>query len=157
MKLFVLYKNTWYHITLCKKKLKKSFTKNINIQWLQFPNLPRSCTIDVNRSYERNGFIPKKAKHRKYCRCRLRRWSNASRKYSCASQSLLHRLEETTIGIGFYMNSKFMFFKQDRAISILDSKPLKLVDHFSYLSSNISSMENDVNMCITKAWTVIDR
>ena len=50
----------------------------------------------------------------------------------------------------------FMCFNQDAAISSLNSKPLKLVDHFIYLSSKISSTENDINKGIGKAWTVID-
>ena len=36
-------------------------------------------------------------------------------------------------------------------------KPLKLVDQFTYLGSNISSTESDVNLRIPKAWTAIDR
>ena len=39
----------------------------------------------------------------------------------------------------------------------LNGKPLKSVDHFIYLSSNILSTECNVNICIGKAWTVIDR
>ena len=37
-------------------------------------------------------------------------------------------------------------FKQEEAISTLSSKPLKLVDQFTYLGSNISSTESDVNI-----------
>ena len=48
-----------------------------------------------------------------------------------------------------------MSSKQDGAISTLNRKLLKLDDHFTYLVSNISSTESDVN--ISKAWTVIDR
>ena len=48
-------------------------------------------------------------------------------------------------------------FNQDDAISSLDIKPLKFVDKFKYLGSNISSTESDVNICIGKAWTAIDR
>ena len=44
-----------------------------------------------------------------------------------------------------------MCFKQG-AISILNGKPLKLVDQFTYISSNISSTESDVNIHIEKAW-----
>ena len=32
-----------------------------------------------------------------------------------------------------------------------------LVDHFTYLGSNIASTENNVNICIGKTWTTIDR
>ena len=35
-------------------------------------------------------------------------------------------------------------------ISSLNDKPLKLVDQFIYLGSNISSTENYVNKCIGK-------
>ena len=50
-----------------------------------------------------------------------------------------------------------MCFKQDGDISTLDGKFLKLVDQFTYLVSNISSTESDVNICIGKEWTAIDR
>ena len=49
-----------------------------------------------------------------------------------------------------------MCFKQERAISILNGKPLKLLDLFIYFSSDISSTESDVK-CILKAWTAIDK
>ena len=72
----------------------------------------------------------------------------------------LYSLEQAARGIGFYVNTiiiEFMRFKQEGAISILSGKPLKLVDQFTYLNSNISSTETDVNICQTKAWTAIDR
>ena len=47
--------------------------------------------------------------------------------------------------------------KQDGAIFKFYDKPLKLVNQFTYLSSNISSTESNVNTCIGKAWTVVDR
>ena len=50
-----------------------------------------------------------------------------------------------------------MPFKQDGAISTLNSKPLKLVDHFTYLGSNFFSTESDVNIGLEKAWSDIDR
>ena len=50
-----------------------------------------------------------------------------------------------------------MNFNQVGAISTLNSKLLKLIDQFIYLSSNISSTEIDVNICIGKIWTVSDR
>ena len=76
------------------------------------------------------------------------------------AKSLLHSLEKAARGIGLYVNSdktEFMCFKQDGDISTLDGKPLKLVDQFTYLGSNISSTESDVNIRIGKAWTAIDR
>ena len=70
------------------------------------------------------------------------------------AESLLHCIEQAAWGIGLYMNSdekEFMCFNQDAAISSLNGKPLKLVDHFTFLGSKISSTKNDVNKCIGKA------
>ena len=53
---------------------------------------------------------------------------------------------------------KFICFNQNGVLySSLNGKPLKLVDQFIYLSSNISSTESNVNICIGKAWIAIDR
>ena len=49
-----------------------------------------------------------------------------------------------TDGTGLNVNSgetESMCFNQDGALSSLDDKPLKLVEQFIYLSSNISSTE----------------
>ena len=48
-------------------------------------------------------------------------------------------------------------FKQKAAISTLIDKPLKLVDKFPYLGSNISSIESDVHIRLAKAWNAIER
>ena len=50
-----------------------------------------------------------------------------------------------------------MCFNQDGTTSSLNEKPLKSVDQFLYLGSNISSTESDVNICTGKAWTAFDR
>ena len=74
------------------------------------------------------------------------------------AESLLHSLEQAAKDIGLYMNSdktKFMHFNQDNAISSLNDKSLKLVDHFIYLFSNISSTESDVS--IFRAYWPYDR
>ena len=42
-------------------------------------------------------------------------------------------------------------------ISTLDGTSLNLVDKFTYLGSSVSSTEKDIDMQLTKAWTVIDR
>ena len=42
-------------------------------------------------------------------------------------------------------------------MELLNGKPLELVDQFIYLGSNISSTEIDVDICIGKPWTAIDR
>ena len=44
-----------------------------------------------------------------------------------------------------------------RLFSTLDGTSLKLVDKFTYLGSNVSSTEKDVDTRLTKAWTAIDR
>ena len=49
-----------------------------------------------------------------------------------------------------------MSYNQEGTISILSGKPLKLVDQFIYLSSSISSSENDVNIYLAKVWNTID-
>ena len=49
-----------------------------------------------------------------------------------------------------------MSFNQDSAISSLNGKPLKLVDQFLLLGSNISSTESYI-ICIGKAWTAIEK
>ena len=48
-------------------------------------------------------------------------------------------------------------FNREGVITTLNGGPLKLVHKFTYLSSNISSTEIDVNMRLAKAWTAIDR
>ena len=50
-----------------------------------------------------------------------------------------------------------MHLKLDAIFSTLNNKILKLVDQSTYLGSNISSIESNVNICIGKAWTAIDR
>ena len=67
------------------------------------------------------------------------------------AESLLHRLEKGTRFIEPHVNSdktEFMCFKQDRTISTLNNKPLKLIDKFTYLGRIISSTETDVNVRI---------
>ena len=50
-----------------------------------------------------------------------------------------------------------MRFNQKGDISTLDGTSLKLVDKFTYLGSNVSSTEKDIDTRLTKAWTAIDR
>ena len=52
--------------------------------------------------------------------------------------------------------TEYMCFKQG-ANSTLNGRPLKLVDLFTYLSSNISLTESVVNIHLLKVWTAIDR
>ena len=50
-----------------------------------------------------------------------------------------------------------MCVKQEAAIFTYSDKPLKLVDQFTYLGSNISSTEIDVNIRMEKLWSTIDK
>ena len=52
--------------------------------------------------------------------------------------------------------SEFMYFKQG-VIFTLRCRLLELIDKFTYLGSNISSTERDVNIHRAKAWTTINR
>ena len=68
---------------------------------------------------------------------------------SAQAESLLHILEQAAKSMSLNINvdkTLFMCFRQDRAISASKGKALILVDHFLYLSNNISSIENDVNI-----------
>ena len=50
-----------------------------------------------------------------------------------------------------------MCFNQAGDISTLEGTSLKLVDKFTYLGSNVSSTEKDIDTRLTKAWTAIDK
>ena len=50
-----------------------------------------------------------------------------------------------------------MCYNQKGDISTLDGTSLKLVDKFTYLGSNVSSTEKDIDTWLMKAWTAIDR
>ena len=57
-------------------------------------------------------------------------------------ECLLHNLELAARGIGLYIDldkTELMYFKQDGVIFTLNDMPQKLVDYFTYFSSNISS------------------
>ena len=74
-------------------------------------------------------------------------------------ESLLHSLVQAEECIGLFVNTNktdFMCFKQG-TITTLSGKPLKLVDLFTYLDSNILSTESYINTCITKTKTDIER
>ena len=79
---------------------------------------------------------------------------------SAHAEYLQQSLEQAAKGFGLYINSDktdFMCFKQNGAISVLNDKPLKLIDHFMYLGSNVSSTERDVNTCIEKVCPATNR
>ena len=70
------------------------------------------------------------------------------------TESLLYSLEQATRSIGLYMNTNKTV--QEGVDFILIGKHRKL-DYFTYLGSDISSTESDVNICMGNAWTAIDR
>ena len=68
---------------------------------------------------------------------------------SAQDESLHHSLEHLAGGIGFSVKEKnpdYTCFKQEGTISILNDRPLKFVGKFTYIGSNISSPESDVNL-----------
>ena len=75
------------------------------------------------------------------------------------AETLLHSLERAAAGIGLHVNehkTENMCYNQTGDISIQDGTPLKLVDKFTYQGSSISSIENDIDTRLTKAWTAFD-
>ena len=79
---------------------------------------------------------------------------------SAQAKYLLHNLEKAAKGIGLYVNTDevdFICFKEDSDLFTYDDKPMKFVEYFTYLSSNISSTGRDVDICTRKAWTAINR
>ena len=72
------------------------------------------------------------------------------------AETLLHSLERAAAGIGLH-KTEYMCFNQTGDISTQGSSSLKLVDKFTYLGSSVSSTEKDIDMRLTKTWTVIDR
>ena len=75
------------------------------------------------------------------------------------TESFLYSIELIARGIGLFVNidkTEFLCFKQDGTIFTSNGLPLKLVEQFTYLGSNISSSERDVSIRIRNAWTAID-
>ena len=76
------------------------------------------------------------------------------------AEILLYSLERAATGIFLYVNAhktEYMCYNQIGDISTLDGTSLKLVDKFTYLGSNVSSTEKDIDTRLTKAWTAIDK
>ena len=75
------------------------------------------------------------------------------------AEYLLHSLKRAANGLGFHVNAdktEYMCSNQRGDISTLNGGPLKLGDKFTYLGSNVSSTENDINTWLAKARTAID-
>ena len=75
------------------------------------------------------------------------------------AESQLQSLERAASGIGLYVNAgktEYMCFNQRGNISTLKGGPLKPVNNFTYLGSNASSTENDINIRLANERTAID-
>ena len=75
------------------------------------------------------------------------------------AENLLHNQERAAAGIGFHVNAhktEYMYFNLTGDISTLNGSSLKLVNKFTYLGSNVSSTETDIDTRIAKAWTAVD-
>ena len=76
------------------------------------------------------------------------------------AETLLHSLERAAAGISLHVNAhktEYLSFNQRGNISTLNDSSLKLVNKFTYIGSNVSSTETDINLRLAKAWTAIDR
>ena len=76
------------------------------------------------------------------------------------AETPLHSLKRAAAGIGLHINAhktEYMCFNQTGDISTLDRTSLKLVEKLTYLGSNVSSIEKDIDTRLTKAWTAIDK
>ena len=74
------------------------------------------------------------------------------------AEILQHSLERAAAGIGLHVNAHkmgYMCFNQTGNISSLNGSSVKLVDKFTYLGSNVSSTETDIDTPLAKAWTAI--
>ena len=106
-----------------------------------------------------NGFTLKNGKKQtiprtNYYGCRLRRWFSASGKYTTQAESLLCCLEQAAGGIDLHVNADktaYMCFDKKEISPTLNGGSLKLVNKFIYLTSSLSSTENDMNVRLAKA------
>ena len=72
----------------------------------------------------------------------------------------MHIPEESAAFIGLQVNAtkaEFMCYNQDGPIETLNKTPLKKIDDFVYLGSNIVSTEKDVLIRISKVWIAFDQ
>ena len=74
------------------------------------------------------------------------------------ASKLLHSLETAAGDIGLYVNAgktEFISYNQHGCINTLKGEPLKPVETFKYLGSEIASTEKDVKLRIAKAFLFI--
>ena len=74
------------------------------------------------------------------------------------AESLLNCLEQAAGDIGLNINaSSTVCVLSEKELPTLSGKSLKLVDQFTYLGSNISLTESDVNIHQAKSRNAFDR
>ena len=77
------------------------------------------------------------------------------------AESLLYCLEQAAVDTDLHVkedNKEYMCFnKKIGHISTLTGGSLKLADKFMFFGSSFSSTENEINMWLAKAWSVIHR
>ena len=150
--------STGYISTHCCWSLTRRYISSIYVY-----NLPWLCTMNISRPDKRNWFHTKTRSRQYFAEA----MTNTVYTDDLAilvnkppqAKSLLLCLKQAVGGIDLHVNTnktEFMCFKQG-TITTLNSKPLKFVDQFTYLSSNISFTQSDVNICIGKAETAIGR
>ena len=69
-------------------------------------------------------------------------------------------LEQASGDISLYNytnKTNYACFKQNGIIFTVSNKPLKLVEHFTYLRSNILSTESDATIRRAKSWNATDQ
>ena len=131
-------------------------------------NLPILGTLNVDKSNERKclyGKKKKKAKSRRYPAQTITDTNFADdiallSNTPNQAESLLHSLGQATGGIDLHVNAdktEYMWFNQEGDISSLKVGSLKLMDKFTYLGRRVSFTKSDINICLAKAWTAIDR
>ena len=119
-------------------------------------SLPRLRTSGVHKPNNSNR---NKARSRRYLAERMTDEDHADiqallENTPAQEKSLLHSLEQAAVDNDMYMNAnktEYMHFKQKGSISTISGKPQKLEDQFTYLGSNILSIESDVNTHLVKA------
>ena len=76
------------------------------------------------------------------------------------AQKLFHILEQSAGFFGLHVNAtktEYICYNQNGLIATLNKTPLKKVDNFVYLGSNITATEKDVLIRISEAWSALDQ
>ena len=76
------------------------------------------------------------------------------------AQKLFHILEQSAGFFGLHANAtktEYICYNQNGLIATLNKTPLKKVDDFVYLGSNITATEKDVLIRISEAWSALDQ